>query len=748
MLRTDPGSCDTAVSSTLTPVTTFLTTDAVAYLWFYVTGTNAGDVVETRYYSPNGQPYAPVNIGPWQPVSIGGNTCFTQRRLEIAGAAPATMLGQWRVEATYNGAPLFTLTFTITTTGGGPVLEKYMMLRTDPGDCNTAANSTLTPVTTFLTTDARAYLWFYVTGTQAGDVAATSYYSPNGQLYSQAGGPWQPLPSGGNTCFKEWNLQIAGAAPATMPGQWTVKATYNGAPLFTLTFTIAAAPTPLAIDTTSPLPNCNVGTSCSVTLRASGGSPPYRWSLSSGALPAGLSLDSTAGTISGTPSAAGTYNFAVRVTDSAQGTATKAFVLTVAPVVQNPTIQTSSPLPAAMVGVSYSVTLAATGGTPPYRWSLSAGSLPPGLSLVSATGVISGTPTAAGLYNFTVQVADNAQPSATASKAFALTVGPGLTIQTASPLPSATVAAAYSTTLSATGGTPPYRWSLSSGSLPPGLALDSTTGVINGKPSTPGSFTFTMRVTDNAQPSATATKALAMTVNVPACGSPSITGLAGTADPATQLQFGLRLDAACPLDLTGQVSLSFSSDAVVAADDPAIQFVSTHNRTLDFTIRAGAQQAEFAGGSSAFQTGTVAGTIAVRVTKLSEAGVDVIPSSPPSQTVRVKRLVPALKSAKFIPDASSFDVEVVGYSTPRQVTQGVFQFTPASGANLQTTGLTVTTDLANAFTRWYEGDSGRYGSQFKLRITFNVQGEVSAISAVSVTLSNGEGSSSSVTAVR
>jgi len=747
MLRTDPGDCDTAVNSTLTPVTTFLTTDAKAYLWFYITGTNTGDVVVTDYYGPNGQLYGPAS-GPWQPVPSGGNTCFKEWALQIAGAAPATMLGQWTVKATYNGTPLFTLTFTIATDGGGRVLQKYMMLRTDPGDCNTAVNSTLTPVTTFLTTDARAYLWFYITGTQAGDVAATSYYSPNGQLYSQAGGPWQPVPSGGNTCFKEWNLQIAGAAPATMPGQWTVQATYNGAPLFTLTFTIAGAPTPLAIDTTSPLPNCYVGTPCSVTFRASGGTPPYRWSLSSGALPAGLSLDSTTGTISGTPSAAGTYNFTVRVTDSAQGTATKAFVLMVLTVVQPPSIQTASPLPAGTVGVSYSVTLAVTGGTAPYRWSLTSGSLPPGLSLASTAGVISGTPTAAGSYNFTVQVADNAQ--ATASKAFALTVVQVVpTIQTTSPLPSATVATAYSTTLSATGGTPPYRWSLSSGSLPAGLSLDSTKGVISGTPTAAGSFSFTMRVTDNAQPSATATKALTMTVILPPLPRMSITGLAGTANPAAQLEFGLTLDAPYPLELTGQVTLSFSPDAVVTADDPAIQFVSTHNRTLDFTIRARAQQAEFATGSSAFQTGTVAGTIKVEVTKVWTLGVDVTPPSPASQTVRVDRRAPAVTSAKFIPGSSSFDVEVVGYSTPRQVTQGVFQFTPASGANLQTTSLTVTTDLANAFTRWYEsGDSGRYGSQFKLRITFNVLGEVSAISAVSVTLSDAQGSSSSVTAGR
>lgn len=183
------------------------------------------------------------------------------------------------------------------------------------------------------------------------------------------------------------------------------------------------------------------------------------------------------------------------------------------------------------------------------------------------------------------------------------------------------------------------------------------------------------------------------------------------------------------------------------ADDPNIKFISSGNRTLDFTIRAGAQQAEFTGGSSAFQTGTVAGTITVRVAKLSAAGVDVIPSSPPSQAVRVDRRAPAVTSAKFIPGSSSFDVEVVGYSTPREVTQGIFQFTPASGANLQTTSLTVA--LSSNFSEWYrKPEAPTFGSQFKLRITFNVQGEVSAISAVSVTLSNAQGSSSSVTAGR
>jgi formylglycine-generating enzyme required for sulfatase activity len=154
------------------------------------------------------------------------------------------------------------------------------------------------------------------------------------------------------------------------------------------------------ITTSSPLPNGTVDRAYSVTLAASGGATPYTWSLDSGNLPDGLSL-SSGGVISGTPTASGTSSFTMRVTGDNNLSSTKEFDLTIAGVA--PTITTSEPLPNGVIGRAYSTTLAASGGTTPYRWSLESGTLPAGLNL-NDDGVISGTPTASGTCSFTVRV--------------------------------------------------------------------------------------------------------------------------------------------------------------------------------------------------------------------------------------------------------------------------------------------------------------------------------------------------------
>jgi hypothetical protein len=151
-----------------------------------------------------------------------------------------------------------------------------------------------------------------------------------------------------------------------------------------------------------------------------------------GSLPAGLSLNSTTGEISGTPTTGGTSNFTVEVTDSDTPASTDQQALSI--YIPDDLALTTSSLPDGQVGVAYSETLAASGGVTPYTWAVISGSLPAGLSLNSSTGEISGTPTTAETANFTVEVTDSNTPADTDSQALSITISPapsGLTYESA-----------------------------------------------------------------------------------------------------------------------------------------------------------------------------------------------------------------------------------------------------------------------------------------------------------------------------
>jgi hypothetical protein len=175
-----------------------------------------------------------------------------------------------------------------------------------------------------------------------------------------------------------------------------------------------------------------------------------------------------------------------------------------------PVITTTSPLPAGTVGVAYSHTLSAI-GTGTLTWTLQAGTLPTSLTL-STGGVISGTPTVAETDAFTVRVTD-AATTLTADQVLSLTihaayVAPTITTTT---LTNATITAPYSATLVNTGGLAPFTWNLTVGSLPAGVTLNTTTGVISGTPTSPGNNNFTVQVTDALN--GTDTQALSLQVN-------------------------------------------------------------------------------------------------------------------------------------------------------------------------------------------------------------------------------------------
>jgi putative Ig domain-containing protein/centrosomal CEP192-like protein len=171
-------------------------------------------------------------------------------------------------------------------------------------------------------------------------------------------------------------------------------------------------------------------------------------------------------------------------------------------------------LPSGIVQNAYSQSMSATGGTAPYSWSVISGSPPAGLSLSSA-GQITGTPTQAGTSSFTAQVKDSSSPAQVATANLSITVAAAvapLQVVTSS-LAGVQVNTAYSATLSASGGTAPYNWSLSSGSLPAGLTLGSS-GQISGTPTSAGTSPFVVKVTDSSSPVKSATASLSITVTV------------------------------------------------------------------------------------------------------------------------------------------------------------------------------------------------------------------------------------------
>jgi large repetitive protein len=256
--------------------------------------------------------------------------------------------------------------------------------------------------------------------------------------------------------------------------------------------------------TTTSLPNGTVGTAYNQSLAANGGKQPYSWSVSSGSFPNGLHL-ATSGMVSGTPTAAGTSNVTVEVSDANKMNGSQALAVTVTAAL---TITTSS-LPNGTVGAVYSQTLAASGGAGGYTWSVTAGALPQGLTLNGA-GTISGTPSTAQTVSFTAQVKDSA--GGTATKPLGLVVYPATITITPSSLPNGTVGTAYSQTLAASGGAVPYTWSVIVGSLPQGLTL-SAAGAISGTPSTAGTASFTVQVKDSV--GTTATEPLSIVVNPP-----------------------------------------------------------------------------------------------------------------------------------------------------------------------------------------------------------------------------------------
>ncbi len=296
---------------------------------------------------------------------------------------------------------------------------------------------------------------------------------------------------------------------------------------------------PLMITSSSPLTSGTVNDPYSYVLQATGGSGTYTWSIASGSLPTGLTLNGMTAMIGGTPTASGAFGFVAQVSDTTGHTATANLTLSIegALLITCNSCVASGVLPYGSVGAPYTAALSASGGTAPYTWCVpetngtcdngSGGGLPAGLTLTTdgnGNGIIAGTPTSqpAAPLNVTVQVTDSETIKATGSATFTLTIFSILTKTVPNGIINQPYKAANGQPVSviAAGGTGtashPYTWSVSSGSLPPGLSLCTSSVtpvcVISGTPTQLGVSNFTISVTDGQTPPAMASQALSIDV--------------------------------------------------------------------------------------------------------------------------------------------------------------------------------------------------------------------------------------------
>lgn len=245
----------------------------------------------------------------------------------------------------------------------------------------------------------------------------------------------------------------------------------------------------------SSLPDADVNVAYDQTVIASGGTSPYTYAKTSGTFPTGLSMD-TAGNITGTPTVTGLFAFTITATDANGCKDSAAYAINV----NCPPFQFfPSTLPGGTVSTAYSQTVSVTGGTAPYAFDATSGSLPTGLLLDSVTGNIAGTPTQAGSFSFLLTATDSDANACTDDHLYDIDINgntcPSILV-TPITISNGVVGTAYTQTFGAGGGTGPYAFEISGGTLPPGLTLDEVTGVLSGTPTTAGGYSFTVTATD------------------------------------------------------------------------------------------------------------------------------------------------------------------------------------------------------------------------------------------------------------
>jgi hypothetical protein len=388
--------------------------------------------------------------GGWSNLAIGA----LSSRCNVVRSVKPTRTTSYRLYVPRHGsyAPAFSAKVRITFSGPAPTAPKITTASLPAGSTGTAYSQTLTK-----------------TG-NAGSWSKTSGSLPNGLLLSSSTGVISGTPTAGGI----FNFTVRFTESAS--GLTASKA---------LSITIAAGP----VITTTSLPDGKRGDAYSFTLTKTGADGTW----SALHLPSGITLDQNTGAISGTPIVEGDFVVAATFTETASGkVANKSLPLHIA--TSPPPVIDTTTLPDGVKNAPYSTTLASTGNAG--TWSITQGALPPGVTLNAATGALSGTPTAADDYLFTVTFTETAAQTKD-TQGLVLHVSPAANspaISTAT-LPNGTVGAAYTAQLDGAGtGT----WTITKLSLPPGLVLSTnplTPGKISGTPTTAGDYIFQVKYT-------------------------------------------------------------------------------------------------------------------------------------------------------------------------------------------------------------------------------------------------------------
>ncbi len=291
--------------------------------------------------------------------------------------------------------------------------------------------------------------------------------------------------------------------------------------------------------TTTSLPTAALNIPYSTTLTSNGGFQPITWKVSTGTLPTGITLDVTTGQLSGTPTGStATVTFMATDSDATKQTATQQLTITVSSTLT--IIETT--LPDAKTSSGYSANIRAQFGTAPYSWRISAGTLPAGLNLASTAtnATISGAPTAIGAATFTVEVADSSATAQKVTRQFTITIQGALSNNSAT-LPPITTGQPYTANINVSGGATPYSFTVTAGTLPQGIYLNSASGVISGTTSTTGGSTFTITVTDSGVPA----QSVSQTYTLTALVSVPITKSTASAGNISSNPAGITCDTTC-----------------------------------------------------------------------------------------------------------------------------------------------------------------------------------------------------------